>query len=79
MSAKLLTVQLETNHHNSDGVAWYAYFDGKPNLKELKQVYKQESLWEKAPLGRENCPAEEAPNLLSAGAGLRRYLVASSP
>ena len=59
--AKLISVKLETCHANSDGVAWYAYFEGDPTEDELTV----EAVFED----------EEVPDRLSKHAGLRRYFV----
>lgn len=75
--AKLIYVQLETCHANTDGVAWYAYFEGEPTEEELDTCFDNDDLVEKAPLGRldEGDPKEEVPNPLSRATGLRRYCV----
>ncbi len=86
MKAKLVAVQLETCHHNTDGTAWYAYYDGEPELvfetDEAMTAWQEEveaaAKKDRAPLGLtfEDAGQDEAPNALSEHAGLRRYLVA---
>lgn len=76
--AQLITVTLETCHANTDGVAWYAYFEGEPTEDELDAAFEDESLVENVPLGHEEDEAEEVPNRLSKHAGLRRYCVAAA-
>ena len=83
--ANLIAVQLETNHFNSDGCAWYAYFDGEPDVQALRadpvfQAEVRRLVNENgAPLGLLNDSDfnvvldEEAPTDLSHHAGLRRY------
>lgn len=84
--AKLIAVQAETCHHNPDGIAWYAYYEGEPELvfetdgaeaafkAEIEAAAKKDG----APMGLEfeGSGQDEAPNALSEHAGLRRYLVA---
>lgn len=79
--AKLVSVKLETNDWNPDGVAWFAYFEGEPTEDELdpERVFADRSLVEAASLGwdlDDDTPAEECPTDLSRRAGLRRYFVA---
>jgi hypothetical protein len=86
--AKLIAVQLETCHHNTDGTAWYAYYDGELDTASLFEDDALIEAWtteigaaakkDGAPLGLEfvDSGQEEAPNALSEHAGLRRYLVA---
>jgi len=77
--AKLVYVQLETNHANTDSVAWYAYFVGAPSEEELANCLDYEDVRESAPLGAEPCEdPEEVPNLLSKHTGLRRFFVANA-
>jgi hypothetical protein len=78
----LVTVQLETNHANSDGVAWYAYFSEKPTGEDLEFVFDYPDKivdtaldWDFEEVGFE---AVEIPNLLSKHAGLHRYYVADA-
>lgn len=80
--AKLIFVQLESCHANSDGVAWYAYFEGEPTADEtgVPAVFADESIREGGPLGWDgddeyDTVPEEVPNPLSKHAGLRRYFV----
>lgn len=83
---KLIAVQAETCHHNPDGIAWYAYYDGEPELvfgtDEAESAFKAEigsaAKKDGAPMGLEfeDAGQDEAPNALSEHAGLRRYLVA---
>jgi len=80
--AKLVMVKLETCHANSDGCAWYAYFEGEPSGGELEvgAVFADVQLVESASLGWDSDgeygeEPEEVPNLLSKAAGFRRYYV----
>ena len=75
-------MKLETCHANSDGVAWYAYFEGDPTEDELtvEAVFEDEEVREGGPLGWDSedeydTEAEEVPDRLSKHAGLRRYFV----
>lgn len=86
MTAKLIAVQLETCHHNKDATAWYAYYEGEPDLafeddaeaeawkKDVREAAKKDG----APLGLqfEDSGQDEVPSDLSEAAGLHRYLVA---
>jgi hypothetical protein len=81
---KIVAVQLETGHANSDGTAWYAYCNGTLSVDELgvdafEDLVGGLAKADGAPLGLEfdNSP-EEVPNLLSNATGLRRYWVASA-
>ena len=74
--AQLITVRLETCHANSDGVAWYAYYEGQPTDDELEDAFADRSLVEEGNLGWEEGDQEEVPNRLSEHAGLQRYYVA---
>lgn len=79
---KLVAVQLETCHANTDGTAWYAYFTGEfPEnnfqiLKEIEKAAKQDG----APLGIEieEDSVEEVPTSLSKFAALKRYYVGAA-
>lgn len=81
---RLFSVELETCHANSDGVAWYAYVENgvldfaDPAVeKEVRAAIKSNS----APLGvdeYQGADAKEVPNKLSAKGGLRRFYVASA-
>jgi hypothetical protein len=76
--AKLIYVQLETYHNNTDGVAWYAYFDGEPTRAELEACFDDRNKVRSERLGRLEEPPPfptEAPSPLSAAAGFRRYFV----
>lgn len=85
--ATLIAVQLETNHFNRDGCAWYAYFDGEPDVQALRadpafQAEVRRLVHEDgASLGLLNDSDfdevldEEAPTNLSRHAGLRRYFL----
>lgn len=85
--ARLIAVQLETCHHNTDGTAWYAYYDGEPDwslfvvdalVGSWKDEVRAAAKKDGAPLSPvfDGVGQEEAPNALSKHAGLRRYLVA---
>ncbi len=81
MDKLLVAVRLETCHANTDGTAWYAYFDGV----DLADLQTRSSFWRKimraaakadgAPLGVDFEEPEEVPNELSKHAGLKRYYV----
>jgi hypothetical protein len=81
---KLVAVQLETCHANTDGSAWYGYFDGPVSLddddlgdaleRELEEAVEKSD----APLGIEVGDWEEVPSALSKYAGLRRYYVGAA-
>ena len=82
--ARLIWTQLETCHANTDGVAWYAYFEGEPTQEELtvQTVFtdENESVRESAPLGWDSqdeyeTEPEEVSNPLSKHGNLRRYFV----
>ena len=75
--AKLIYVQLETCHDNSDGVAWYAYFEGTPSEDELESCFEDESKVRSEQLGRFDYGdlPEEVPSPLSVATGLKRYYV----
>lgn len=76
--ANLIYVNLEVCHANTDGSAWYAYFDGKPSYEDIQQAQTDESLRAKAPLGLEADvlgEGEEAPTPLSEHAGMHRFYV----
>ena len=45
--AKLIYVQLETCHDNTDGVAWYAYWEGRPTEEQLLAAWY--AYWEGRP------------------------------
>ena len=80
--SKLVAVQLETCHANTDGTAWYAYFTGEfpeDNFKILKEIEKA-AKEDGAPLGVEieEDSVEEVPNALSKHTGLRRYYVGAA-
>jgi hypothetical protein len=76
--AKLISIQLETSHHNSSGVAWYAYFKGEQALPPSEEFIEaaMNSTQERLSL-EEYDPSswEEVPSTLSRGSGLRRYYV----
>ncbi len=76
--AQLIAVQLETCHANTDGTAWYAYYDGLPSHfdeTELAAASKTDG----APLGIEfDTGFEEVPSGLSDFANLRRFFVGSA-
>jgi len=88
--AKLVAVQLETNHDNADSTAWYAYFDGEVDTEGawqgapayvagLRAALRRAASADGAPLGLEfDGPPAEAPSALSRHAGLRRYRVAAA-
>lgn len=81
MPAKLISVQLETNDVNPDGVAFYAYFDGEcPSSPGVKALKAASALDGATPLSleHERRDWEEVPNALSRGAGLRRYYAGSA-
>jgi hypothetical protein len=78
---KLVAVQLETCHANTDGTAWYAYLDGPTTLwaemlLEIEEAAKKDG----APLGVEidEDSIEEVPNSLSRHTGLKRYYVGAA-
>lgn len=79
---KVIAVQLETCHANTNGTAWYAYLDGEfPEnnfkvLKDIETAAKQDG----APLGVEieEDSIEEVPNALSKHTKLRRYYVGAA-
>jgi hypothetical protein len=78
-SANLVAVQLEANHANTDGSAWYAYFSGDVGedfvddalINEIEDSVKGSGV----PLGIEIEDFEEVPSELSKYAGLKRYYV----
>lgn len=81
--AQLLSVQLESCHHNLDGSSFYAYFKGEPTKEELETCLNDPALIEASGLSPdkdEEFPVspEEVPNLLSKAAGLRRYYVSEA-
>jgi hypothetical protein len=86
--AKLVCVQMETNDHNTDGVAWFAYVDGKMTAHEAQRlaegVYDSEDpdnddLVAGGPLGADfSCDPEELPNALSQYTKLTRFYVADA-
>lgn len=78
--SKLVAVQLETCHANSDGSAWYAYLDGefteeqfndRSFRREVRELIKENG----APLRFEFDGLEEVPNRLSKATNLRRYYI----
>ncbi len=84
---KLVAVQLETNDHNTDGVAWFAYVEGKTTSKQAQALAERAYDDEESPefeelisggaLGADfSCDPEELPNALSKYAKLRRFYVA---
>lgn len=84
---KLVAIQLETCHHNTDGVAWYAYYDGP--LTEEDSVVKSFARKQEAlklvkdenvglSVGEWSDSLEEVETGLSRHAGLRRYYAASA-
>jgi len=74
----LIRVQLETNF-NTNGVAWYAYFDVKATPQELESCFNNPKLVESLPqLGYELAPPEEVPTSLSKAAKFFRYFVAEA-
>jgi hypothetical protein len=87
---KLVAVQAETNHHNTDGIAWYAYYEGEPDWSlfeddDLVTAWKAEieaaAKKDGAPMGFDwdifeaEGLQDEVPSVLSERAGLRRYYV----
>ncbi len=84
---KLVAVQLETCHANSDGTAWYGYFTGPVEFEEEDTLPADESVIEEVeaavekssdPLSIEVEDWEEVPNALSRHTGLRRYYVGAA-
>lgn len=79
--AKLVCVQLETCDDNTDGVAFYGYFEGKPARKDLRAAVKA---CEKVPgpLGPADWTGpsdwKEEPNRLSEATGLKRWYVSAA-
>lgn len=79
--AKLIAVQLETCHANTDGTAWYAYFDGEVgDLERFKAEIRKMAKEDGAPLmvSFEDGCLEEVPSALSKATNLRRYFVAAA-
>ena len=84
-SVKIIAVQLEPCHANTDGSAWYVYVEGLlsdlfDNLgvagveAELEDLVKESGV----PLGIEFAHWEEAPTALSQYARLQRYYVGAA-
>ena len=76
--AKLIYVQLETCHDNTDGVAWYAYWEGRPTEEQLLASFDDGSLVGGGPLGWDGVHPEEVPNPLSRHAGLTRWFLSQA-
>ncbi len=78
--ANLICIQLETNHFNRDGSAWYAYFDGEPTEEDHQKVFDDKSKVVNGGClgcsGEIEGPPQEDSTPLSEYAGLRRYYVA---
>jgi hypothetical protein len=72
---RLLAVQLETCHANSDGTAWYAYFNAEQPKPPSGTVLVVAAKKDGAPLSlvHNRSEWEEVPNALSEAANLRRY------
>ncbi len=91
---KLVAVQLETCHANTDGTAWYGYFTAKiASVKPYRAEIRRKAKRDGAPLGvdfddayeesdgldlRKDGKAELVQNALSRHAGLFRYYVAGA-
>jgi hypothetical protein len=76
--AKLISIQLETNHHNSSSVAWYAYFKGEQALPPSEAFIEAAMNSTKEDLSLDEYDPsswEEVPTTLSRSSGLRRYYV----
>ncbi len=85
MTAKLIAVQLETQ---SGAEAWYAYYDGEPDLAfeedsaaeawkaEVTAAAKEGGSAPGAGLDFDNVEQDEVPGALSMATGTRRYRVA---
>jgi len=82
ISQNLVAVQLETNHWNTDSVAFYAYFRQEPAEQDWREA--EDSLSDPdgehhGPLGLESAEPwqnrEEVPNRLSQTTGLRRFFL----
>ena len=79
METRLVAVQLETCHANTDGSAWYAYFDGQPTNEDIALARTDTSVRDKCCLGLEGeDETEEVPNHLSNYTGLRRFYVGTA-
>jgi hypothetical protein len=81
MMVKLVAVQLETCHANTDGTAWYAYLTEPTTLwDELFEEIEDAAEKDGAPVGIEieENDIEEVPNALSRHAGLRRFYVGAA-
>ncbi len=73
---KIICVRLEVCHANTDGSAWYAYFEGQePTPEDIEEARTSHTARETCGLGLEADGPEEVPNTLSEYAGLRRYYV----
>jgi len=81
-AVKIIAVQLEPCHANTDGSAWYAYVEGSLDdmasdlgkdgvTLDLEDLVKKTGL----PLGIDCTDWEEVPNDLSRYARLKRYYV----
>jgi len=77
--AKLIAVQLETCHANTDGTAWYAYFEGsitEEDVEKFQQIAIKKAVKEDgAPLGLDFGCVEHVPNALSRHTCLLRFHV----
>ena len=66
--AKLVLIKLESHPYNSNGCAWYAYFEGSPTEEELREAQEEtEAAKEAKP---ERCDDEVAKR-----AGLERWFL----
>lgn len=67
--------QLETNHHNGAGSAFYAYFSQEPSEEDWREAVQEGSEGERLGLvdPAEWGDREEVPTPFSARTGLRRY------
>ena len=82
---RLVALQLETCHANTNGTAWYAYVEGEGTPSQAQslagEAYQGHDAdrVENAPLSAEFvADPEEVPNALSRHTGLRRYYVAAA-
>jgi hypothetical protein len=81
LPSPLVVVQLETCHANTDGSAWYAYFDREPTLQDKLDCLNDKSKVEDGGcLGAELEPDsfEFVPNIMSKALGLYRYYVGAA-
>jgi hypothetical protein len=79
LMANLICVKLETCHANTDGTAWYAYFDDIPTQEEINICFDDPTKRDDEGLGLDSLDGPElVPNVLSKHFNIFRYYIGTA-